>query len=73
MRLLVERDWRVSSHTSVSPHCQRAAIPSSPLRRPAPITLGNTMSTFAHWLIVCVIIIGTGIILAFALHVSLLR
>jgi hypothetical protein len=31
------------------------------------------MSTFAHWLIVCVIIIGTGIILAFALHVSLLR
>jgi hypothetical protein len=73
MRLPVERDWRVSSHASVSAHYQRVAVLSSPPRRPAPITPGNPMPTLAHWLIISAIIIGTGVILAFALHVSLLR
>jgi hypothetical protein len=31
------------------------------------------MSTLAHWLIIGAMIIGTGTILALALHVSLLR
>jgi hypothetical protein len=72
MRLPVERDWRVSSHASV-------LIASGPpffpllLGGPPVFRRRNAMPTIAHWLIIGAIIIGTAIILAFALHVSLLR
>jgi hypothetical protein len=62
---------------SVLPRQRVASLPAG--RRPflsssaARPYSGNAMPTIAHWLIIGAIIIGTGIILAFALHVSLLR
>ena len=71
MRLSFEADWRVSPHAS----CRLIAggPPSFPSLAARPYQRRNAMPTLAHWLIIGAMIIGTGIILAFALHVSLLR